>query len=61
MRNNSDRQGGEILDKERYSLELKEEDRKVLQSGNHVGGVNESAGGVDPDIDENLMRLSGGP
>ncbi|HMM20128.1 MAG TPA: hypothetical protein PKA10_05260 [Selenomonadales bacterium] len=28
---------------------------------NHIGGVNAEAGGVDPDIDRNLMRLSGGP
>ncbi|MDT8902074.1 hypothetical protein [Anaeroselena agilis] len=27
----------------------------------HVGGVNDTLGGVDPDIDETLMRLSGGP
>lgn len=27
----------------------------------HVGGINEELGGVDPEIDENLMRLSGGP
>jgi hypothetical protein len=28
---------------------------------NHVGGVTEQLGGVDPDIDSDLMRLSGGP
>ena len=27
----------------------------------HVGGVSEELGGVDPDIDQTLMRLSGGP
>ena len=27
---------------------------------NHVGGINEELGGVDPRADENLMRLSGG-
>lgn len=26
----------------------------------HVGGVNEQLGGVDPQADENLMRLSAG-
>jgi hypothetical protein len=27
----------------------------------HVGGVNDRLGGVDPQIDETLERLSGGP
>lgn len=27
---------------------------------NHVGGINEELGGVDPKADETLMRLSGG-
>ena len=27
----------------------------------HVGGISASAGGVDPAVDENLLRLSGGP
>lgn len=27
---------------------------------NHVGGINEDLGGVDPQADENLIRLSGG-
>lgn len=49
------------MDKGKHLLEMKEENLKVLQSANHVGGINESAGGIDPDIDENLMRLSGGP
>ena len=26
----------------------------------HVGGINEELGGVDPRADENLIRLSGG-
>lgn len=28
---------------------------------NHVGGISDDCGGVDPSADENLMRLSGGP
>ncbi|MPN23764.1 hypothetical protein SDC9_171157 [bioreactor metagenome] len=28
---------------------------------NHVGGVADDVGGVDPDVDKNLVRLSGGP
>lgn len=28
---------------------------------NHVGGVSEELGGVDPEVEENLVRLSGGP
>lgn len=27
----------------------------------HVGGISNDAGGVDPEADKNLMRLSGGP
>lgn len=27
----------------------------------HVGGVNDDLGGVDPEVDSNLVRLSGGP
>ena len=27
----------------------------------HVGGISSELGGVDPEADENLMRLSGGP
>lgn len=27
----------------------------------HVGGITDDLGGVDPQIDEVLMRLSGGP
>jgi hypothetical protein len=33
-------------------------DKEALK---HVGGVNDNLGGVDPRIDENLIRLSGGP
>ncbi len=44
---------------EEESKQVKEEsgDSKVK----HVGGVNDNLGGVDPEIDENLERLSGGP
>lgn len=28
---------------------------------NHVGGVSDNLGGVDPAIEETLLRLSGGP
>lgn len=31
------------------------------QALEHVGGVNDALGGVDPEIDATLMRLSGGP
>jgi hypothetical protein len=27
----------------------------------HVGGIDDGLGGVDPEIDDTLMRLSGGP
>ena len=30
------------------------------QELNHVGGISEDLGGVDPKADENLIRLSGG-
>jgi hypothetical protein len=33
-------------------------DKEVLK---HVGGVDDNLGGVDTNIDENLIRLSGGP
>jgi hypothetical protein len=33
-------------------------DKEALK---HVGGVDDNLGGVDPHIDENLIRLSGGP
>lgn len=53
--------GGENLDKKQYSTEAEEEKPMLRQSADHVGGITEASGGVDPDIDENLMRLSGGP
>lgn len=28
---------------------------------NHVGGIADDSGGVDPDADKTLVRLSGGP
>jgi hypothetical protein len=28
---------------------------------NHVGGVSDTLGGVDPAVEETLLRLSGGP
>jgi len=44
---------------------MEEDSRGEANSGDdkleHVGGVNDSLGGVDPEIDENLERLSGGP
>lgn len=27
----------------------------------HIGGINDQLGGVDPQIDDDLMRLAGGP
>ena len=47
-------------------------DREEQQKGNqdqtkdksailHAGGINDELGGVDPEVDANLMRLSGGP
>lgn len=27
----------------------------------HAGGVSDSLGGVDPDVEDTLLRLSGGP
>lgn len=41
----------------------KTEEQKIVKSVtlNHVGGVTDDAGGVDPAVDENLIRLSGGP
>lgn len=37
------------------------EQQQVPQPVEHVGGINASSGGVDPDIEETLLRLSGGP
>lgn len=28
---------------------------------NHIGGISDQLGGVDPDIDSDLLRLAGGP
>jgi hypothetical protein len=41
--------------------EHSEEDSGRKQAPRHVGGVNEELGGVDPEIDQALMRLSDGP
>ena len=41
--------------------EKRRDDRRDKQEIRHVGGVSDSLGGVDPEIDETLMRLSGGP
>lgn len=49
------------MDKKNEPIEAGEESRKIVESADHVGGINESVGGVDPGIDENLLRLSGGP
>lgn len=36
--------------------------KPINDSGfSHVGGISDELGGVDPEIDQNLMRLSGGP
>lgn len=37
-----------------------EENPKALKLS-HVGGISTELGVVDPEADENLMRLSGGP
>lgn len=41
----------------------KPKDQKLVKPAtlNHVGGVTADAGGIDPAVDENLIRLSGGP
>lgn len=49
------------MGEKQYSLEVEEEKQLIRQSADHVGGITEASGGVDPDIDETLMRLSGGP
>ena len=41
--------------------EKRRDDRRDNQEVRHVGGGSDSLGGVDPEIDETLMRLSGGP
>lgn len=43
------------------AAEKRRDDRRDEDEPRHVGGVNDSLGGVDPEIDETLMRLSGGP
>lgn len=47
------------MDRKKQKAEA--EQQQVPQTAEHVGGINASSGGVDPDIDETLMRLSGGP
>lgn len=37
-----------------------EQTRDYREELNHVGGVNDELGGVDPRADETLIRLSGG-
>lgn len=41
--------------------EGRQEDREDGNKLLHVGGITAELGGVDPDIDETLLRLSGGP
>jgi hypothetical protein len=43
------------------AAEKRRDDRRDKEETRHVGGVTDSLGGVDPEIDETLMRLSGGP
>lgn len=42
-------------DKQKISI------KSVSSDTNHIGGINEQLGGVDPEIDNDLMRLAGGP
>jgi hypothetical protein len=49
---------GDLKMDQQISKKLDHDDDQQVE---HVGGVNSSLGGVDPKIDENLMRLSGGP
>ena len=44
-----------------YVKESEAQRLKNVSDISHVGGVNDQLGGVDPDIDEDLMRLSGSP
>lgn len=46
-----------LTDKDKQQAEL----QAVSPAANHIGGVNDQMGGVDPDIDNDLMRLAGGP
>lgn len=41
--------------------ELQKREKSHEEKLKHVGGVNDGLGGVDPEIDETLERLSGGP
>lgn len=43
------------------AVQKQRDDRRDKEETRHVGGINDSLGGVDPEIDETLMRLSGGP
>lgn len=43
------------------AAEERRDDRQDKEKTRHVGGLSDSLGGVDPEIDETLMRLSGGP
>jgi hypothetical protein len=39
-----------------------EQDQQEAKNGlRHVGGLSDSLGGVDPAVEEDLLRLSGGP
>lgn|GEM_PF-1298287 len=49
--------GGGIMKRKKAEYHINTEKDKL----NHVGGIAGDAGGVDPDIDQNLIRLSGGP
>lgn len=46
-----------MTDKDKQQVKL----QTVSPAANHIGGVNDQLGGVDPDIDSDLMRLAGGP
>lgn len=46
-----------MTDKDKQQAEL----QTISAAANHIGGINDQLGGVDPDIDSNLMRLAGGP
>jgi len=46
-----------LTDKNKQQANL----QNVPLTANHIGGISEQLGGVDPDIDSDLMRLAGGP
>lgn len=48
-------EGGETV------TEKKQPGKPPKAALNHVGGVGDDLGGVDPAIEETLLRLSGGP